>query len=324
MAEVGLQRARVMSPISERVTASVPQHVRVGLERQLGHLPARWIMRAKPRVLNSAPRSEVNTKGDLGRAFAMSFWLPAKMSVQIMVVVRQEPALNATSVVRIPETQRLRLALNAVRRGAAKESFVCATVSGRRWHRRNFTKAVRRVAKAAGLPDDLQIRDLHRTAATEGASAGATPAEMMAVGRWANAASIRPYLVQTREQAAAFQAKRDRYRNQCIRTSLLKFRVRANPRTRPNSRRYEQSSAQMGPDPLRRITMARSKSADRVLVASPSCPVTNGTKGDYEFSSWKIWIRDARRHFRRSYALQDLVYIGGYGFRVPEILVAPI
>ena len=31
------------------------------------------------------------------------------------------------------------------------------------------------IARAAGLPDELQIRDLRRTAATEGASAGATP-----------------------------------------------------------------------------------------------------------------------------------------------------
>ena len=51
-------------------------------------------------------------------------------------------------------------------------------------------KAVRRIAPAAGLPDELQICDLRRTAATEGASAGATPAEMMAVGVWANPASI--------------------------------------------------------------------------------------------------------------------------------------
>jgi integrase len=122
------------------------------------------------------------------------------------------------AVVRIPETRRLRLALDTVRRkqkrnlGGGSSMFVCSTVTGKKWHRRNFTKAVRRVAKAAGLPDDLQIRDLRRTAATEGASAGATPAEMMAVGGWANPASIRPYLVQTREQAAAFQRKRDAYR----------------------------------------------------------------------------------------------------------------
>jgi integrase len=121
------------------------------------------------------------------------------------------------ALVRIPETRRLRLALNTVRQKAKRiasgdKMVVCPTVTGKKWHRRNFTKAVRRVARAAGLPDDLQIRDLRRTAAKEGASAGATPAQMMAVGGWANPASIRPYLVQTREQAAAFQAKREAYR----------------------------------------------------------------------------------------------------------------
>lgn len=86
-------------------------------------------------------------------------------------------------------------------------------MTGKRWHRRNFTKTVRRIARAAKLPDDLQIRDLRRTGATEGASAGATPAELMAVGGWVNQASIRPYLVQTLEQATSFQAKRETYRS---------------------------------------------------------------------------------------------------------------
>jgi hypothetical protein len=85
-------------------------------------------------------------------------------------------------------------------------------VTGKRWHRRNFTKMARRIARAAGVPDELQIRDLRRTGVTEGASAGATPAKLMAVGGWANQASIRPYLVQTQEQAAAFQEKRNAYR----------------------------------------------------------------------------------------------------------------
>jgi integrase len=123
------------------------------------------------------------------------------------------------AIVRIPETRRLRIVLDPARRKLKKlyssqdrEMLVCGTVTGKRWHRRNFTKAVRHIARTAGLPDDLQIRDLRRTAATEGASAGATPAEMMAIGGWTNQASIRPYLVQTREQAAAFQIKRDEYR----------------------------------------------------------------------------------------------------------------
>ena len=123
------------------------------------------------------------------------------------------------TVVRIPETCRLSVELRYVRCSLKDRYFgdigqllVCPTITGKRWHRRNFTKTARRIARAAGLPDDLQIRDLRRTAATEGASAGATPAEMMAVGGWSNPASIRPYLVQTLEQAQAFQAKREAYR----------------------------------------------------------------------------------------------------------------
>ena len=142
------------------------------------------------------------------------------------------------AVVRVPETQRLRLALNPARQEAkrnntSKEAFVCGTVTGKRWHRRNFTKAVRHVARRAGLPGDLQIRDLRRTAATEGASAGATPAEMMAVGGWVNQSSIRPYLVQTQEQAAAFQAKRDAYRS---RSKRIGFAL--NYRKSPSIRRH--------------------------------------------------------------------------------------
>jgi integrase len=123
------------------------------------------------------------------------------------------------AVVRVPETERLRVALQSARKlaiqrstGDISELFVCPTVTGKRWQRRNFTGAVRRIAKAAGLPDDLQIRDLRRTGATEAASAGATPLELMAIGGWANQASIRPYLVQTVEQAANVQKKRDAYR----------------------------------------------------------------------------------------------------------------
>jgi integrase len=113
------------------------------------------------------------------------------------------------AVVRVPETQRPRTALLSAKQVALQKStgdinelLVCPTVTGKRWQRRNFTGTVRRIAKATGLPDDLQIRDLRRTGATKAASAGATSLELMAIGGWANQSSIRPYLVQTVEQAA--------------------------------------------------------------------------------------------------------------------------
>lgn len=119
----------------------------------------------------------------------------------------------------VPPTERLKVALDSARRqaqgtteGDISGAFICPTTTGRRWDRRYFTRIVRVVARRAGIPDDLQIRDLRRTGATEGASAGATPWELMAVGGWQHQASIRPYLVRTAEQAAAFQAKREAYR----------------------------------------------------------------------------------------------------------------
>lgn len=120
----------------------------------------------------------------------------------------------------VPETERLRTVLDAERqrlssdplRNNITDLLVCPTKTGRRWIRRNFTKTARMIARQAGIPDDLQIRDLRRTAATEGASAGATPWEMMAVGGWQTQSSIRPYFVGTSEQAASFQRKRELYR----------------------------------------------------------------------------------------------------------------
>ena len=120
----------------------------------------------------------------------------------------------------VPPTARLRIALDVERRRLLADRteeeiaglLICPTKTGKRWQRRNFTRTARMIARAAGIPDDLQIRDLRRTAATEGASAGATPWEMMAVGGWQNQASIRPYFVGTPEQAACFQQKREAYR----------------------------------------------------------------------------------------------------------------
>jgi len=52
--------------VGQRVAAGVPQHVRMRFEPELG-LDSRTFDHARdPAVLNGAPRSEVNTNGDLG------------------------------------------------------------------------------------------------------------------------------------------------------------------------------------------------------------------------------------------------------------------
>jgi hypothetical protein len=50
--------------------ASVPEHMGCALNDNLATLPARSIILAKPAIVNGAPRSDVNTKGDLGSCSA--------------------------------------------------------------------------------------------------------------------------------------------------------------------------------------------------------------------------------------------------------------
>ena len=51
-----------------------------------------------------------------------------------------------------------------------RDRYICPTVTGKRWQKRNLTGDARVIARLAGIPDELQLRDLRRTAATEAAS----------------------------------------------------------------------------------------------------------------------------------------------------------
>ena len=66
VAQIGLQRPRIVALVGQREAAGMAQHVRMGLEVEAAAPPARSTMRAKPAVVNGAPRSDVNTNGDLG------------------------------------------------------------------------------------------------------------------------------------------------------------------------------------------------------------------------------------------------------------------
>jgi hypothetical protein len=63
MPEIGLQRPGIGSPISQRIAASVAQHVRMRLKRQLASTPARSTSLAKPDTVNGALRSEFGQSG---------------------------------------------------------------------------------------------------------------------------------------------------------------------------------------------------------------------------------------------------------------------
>lgn len=71
-----------------------------------------------------------------------------------------------------------------------------------------YTKYSRKVRQAAGLPDQLQIRDLRRTGATEMAEAGATEDELRSVTGHQSRDVLSIYVRPTRKLAAAGIFKR--------------------------------------------------------------------------------------------------------------------
>jgi Phage integrase family len=56
--------------------------------------------------------------------------------------------------------------------------------TGRRWNQSRFEREFRQIARAAGIPDELQFRDLRRTATVQLAEAGCEVPEIAAVGGW--------------------------------------------------------------------------------------------------------------------------------------------
>jgi integrase len=56
--------------------------------------------------------------------------------------------------------------------------------TGQRWGQVVFITHFRAICRAAGIPDDMQFRDLRRTGATRLAEAGCTPHEIAALGGW--------------------------------------------------------------------------------------------------------------------------------------------
>jgi Phage integrase family len=94
----------------------------------------------------------------------------------------------------IPATPELKLWLDellAVRRSGTVVSLhqqdrplVINETTGRRYDRGAFQMNVRKIRKAAGLPDDLWFEDLRRTATVQLAEAGLTEAQIAAFGGW--------------------------------------------------------------------------------------------------------------------------------------------
>ena len=86
---------------------------------------------------------------------------------------------------------------------------------GRPYKKDNFTHRFRDICRAAGVPDDLQFRDLRRTVVTEMAEGEVTSAEMASKTGHSIAHSARildTYTVMSERMARNAQAKRNKRR----------------------------------------------------------------------------------------------------------------
>jgi hypothetical protein len=80
--------------------------------------------------------------------------------------------------------------------------------TGRRWERHGFGHAFRAIARAAGIPDDLQFRDLRATTMTELSDAGADPIGASTHSGHQTVTMARRYARRTPEQFRAAADKR--------------------------------------------------------------------------------------------------------------------
>jgi len=80
----------------------------------------------------------------------------------------------------VPLPKELAAELSAAK-GEPADSILRSETTGKAWGRFHFRHEFARIRDGAGLPKDLQFRDLRRTAATELGAAGATDDEIRAV-----------------------------------------------------------------------------------------------------------------------------------------------
>lgn len=108
--------------------------------------------------------------------------------------------------VEIPASERL---LDRLRASPQHSDYivVCET-TGRPYDRRLYNKRVSRIRQAAGLPTDLQLRDLRRTGATEMAEAGCTEDELRSVTGHQSRDVLSIYVRPTAKMAASGINKR--------------------------------------------------------------------------------------------------------------------
>lgn len=122
-------------------------------------------------------------------------------AIQIVQSKTQQP-------VRVPLGAEMRKRLKQVERRAVQ--VVVSETTGRPYQKYHFTHEFARIRALAGLPAELQFRDLRRTAATELGAAGATDDEIRAVTGHRSRNVVAIYVRPDDRMAKAAQRKRDR------------------------------------------------------------------------------------------------------------------
>lgn len=107
---------------------------------------------------------------------------------------------------RVPVTTSMQAYLKEVSRDAVQ--VIVSEATGRLYQKFHFVHEFARIRELAGLPSDLQFRDLRRTAATELGASGATDDEIRAVTGHRSRGVVAVYVRPDDRMAAAAQKKR--------------------------------------------------------------------------------------------------------------------
>jgi len=108
----------------------------------------------------------------------------------------------------IPASPRLRERLEQVSPNDGHNHIIYYEKTGKAYDRRLYNKVFCRIRNAAGLPAELQLRDLRRTGATEMAEMGCTEDELRSVTGHQSRDVLSIYVRPTKKLAAAGINKR--------------------------------------------------------------------------------------------------------------------
>jgi integrase len=110
--------------------------------------------------------------------------------------------------IQIEVSPRLKQRLSGLTRGSDDDPIVMCETTGKAYDNRLYSKYAFRIRQAAGLPEQLQLRDLRRTGATELAEAGCTEDELRSVTGHMSRNVLNVYVRPTKKLAESAMSKR--------------------------------------------------------------------------------------------------------------------